>query len=33
MNIEAGFMKASETPGSYDALFTNEFVDPKMVST
>ncbi len=26
MNIEAGFMKPSETPGSYDALFTNEFV-------
>ena len=26
MNIEAGFMKPSEKPASYDSLFTNEFV-------
>jgi len=26
MNIEAGFLKPSEKLGSYDALFTNEFV-------
>ncbi len=26
MNIEAGFLKPSEKLGSYDKLFTNEFV-------